>query len=390
MNIPTFNDLYSSILTDLKTKLQINYIIGKVVLNALAAVQAAKLKIIYTAIAFLYKNIFVDTADPESLGGSLERYGLVKLGRLPFPAVAGVYDINVSGTIGATIPVNTTFKSLDGSASPDNLFIVDVAFIFTGTTGVISIRALDLGPEARLEIGDQLQVTAPLANVDSFADIDSISVTPTAAESYADYRKATIDAYQLEAQGGARTDYRLWSQDAAGVRKVYPYVTPGEAGEINLYVEANVVDSIDGRGTPSSAILSDVEDVVEFDPDTTKPLNERGRRPLGVFKIHFLAVTPLPVDVEITDLSDPTLLTSIKTALGTFLFDIRPFIAGADSPADEQIGKIYLSDIFNVVRDVIGGQNSFTNITMTVNGSLETIYEFMNGDIPYIDDVTNI
>ena len=168
MTVPTFTELYNSILTDLRNRYQIRFIIGKVALNAFALVQAGKLKILYLTAAKIYKNIFVDTADPEVSGGSLERFGRVKLGREPFPATAGEYFINVTGDVAATIAAGTTFKSLDTSTSPDKIFVLDTLFTFTLTTGVIQIRALDLGSEARLEIGDQLQVTAPIANVESF------------------------------------------------------------------------------------------------------------------------------------------------------------------------------------------------------------------------------
>ena len=387
MNIPTYQELYQSVLTDLRNRLGINFIIGKVVLNAFAAVYAAKLKIQYVSQAFIYKNIFVDTADPEALGGSLERYGLVKLGRRPFAAVAGEYIIQVTGVNGATIAQNTTFKSLEGSLNPDKLFILDSAFVFTSGTGSITIRALDLGPDAALEIGNDLQVTAPIANVDSFAEVLSVSTTPTAQESYDDYRIAVINSYQLESQGGARTDYRLWAQDAAGVREVYPYVKENYAGEINLYIEANVADSSDGKGTPTQSILDEVEEVVEFDPDTTKPLNERGRRPMSVFDIHFLAISPLVVDVEIIGLTDTSFVTAIESALETFLFTVRPFIAGADNPNNEQQDKLFVSDIFTIVRGIIGSNNTFTSIIMEVAGSPETIYQFLNGDIPYLGTV---
>lgn len=390
MNIPNFADLYNSILNDLKTRLGITFILGKVVLNAFAAVQAAKLKIIYTAIAYRYKNIFIDTADPSDDGGTLERFGLVKLGRQPYSAIAGEYTVEVNGNIGVLIPKETTYKSVEGSVSPDKLFILDSDFTFVSQTGTISLRALDLGSDARLEIGDSLQVTAPILNADSYATVKAVNVAPTDAENYEDYRQAVIDAYQLEAQGGAKTDYRLWSKDAAGVRQVYPYAKNNFLGEINLYVEAYAIDSIDGNGTPSTSMLNNVEAVVEFDPDTTKPLNERGRRPISAWKIHFLPITPLSVDVIITDLSDISVLNDIKNSMREFLLGIRPFIAGADNINSISKGKIYISDIFNVVRSVIGGTNSFTDIQMKVDGNFETIYEFLNGDIPYINTVTNV
>jgi hypothetical protein len=387
MNIPTFTELYQSILTDLKNKLSITYIIGKVVVNAFAAVQAAKLKILYIAASNIYKNIFVDTADPERLGGSLERYGLVKLGRQPNPAVAGEYKMSVTGVIGAVIPANTSFKSLEGALNPDKLFVIDSDYTFTSTSGIINIRALDLGANSALNAGDELQVTAPIADVESYGFITEVVVIATNEESSENYRQAIINSYQLEAQGGAKTDYKLWAQDATGVRDVYPYAKSGYAGEINLWVEATVEDSTDGKGTPSSALLSDVEDVINFDPDASRPIYERGRLPLGVFDVHYLPINLLAVDVYIENLSDITLINSIEIALINFIYDVRPYIAGAENPNNEQKDRLYLSDIINVIRDVIGSSNTFTSVEMTVDGSLETIYQFINGNIPYIDNI---
>lgn len=387
LNVPTFSDLRTSVLTDLRNKLGTNTIIGKVVLNAFALVQAAKLKIYYLQLNFVYKNTFPDQADPLSLNGTLERFGIVKLGRLPFPATAGEYLVEVTGTVAATIPSGTTFKSLDASTSPDKIFTLDTTLVFAATTEQITLRALDLGTDASLETGDQLQLTQPIANVDSICDVVSVSTIATDGESTAEYRELVIQAYQLESQGGAKTDYRIWAADATGVRTVYPYVnTPAI---IDLYVEANPSDSVPAdTGTPTSAILTEVEAVVEFDPDTTKPLNERGRRPMGVYQINFLPIVPLDVDVEITGLSDATFLTAIQSAIVALLFDIRPFVDGADNPNDSKKGFLYESDIYGVVRSVIGNDATFTSLTVDVDAVPITIYEFEDGDIPYLNSLT--
>jgi len=390
MTVPTYAQLYTSISTDLRNRLGIRFIVGKVVLSAFAAVQAAKLKLLYLLAAFVFKNIFVDTADPESVGGSLERFGRVKLGRDPFPATAGEYKLNVTGEIGATIGPNTTFKSLDDSTNPGKLYILDSAFTFTSTTGLIQVRALDPGSGARLEILDSLQVTAPIVNVDSFADVDSVEVTPTEGETIEEYRATTIQSYQLEPQGGAKTDYRIWAQDAAGVREVYPYVEDGEPCKIRLFVEANASDSTDGLGTPSQSILDDVEEVAEYDPDTTKPDNERGRRPMGTFEIYFVAIILNPVDVEITNLSDTSYLTTITNSITAYLLNIRPFIDGADNPNLAAKGKLYASDIVNIVRDVLGINATFDSVEMSVNSIVYQQFEFDLGNIPYTRNVTNI
>jgi len=390
MTIPTLSELYNSILTDLRNRLSIRFIVGKVVISAFAAVQAAKLKIIYLMGAYIFKNIFIDTAESETVGGSLERFGRVKLGREPFAASAGEYTLDVTGTIGATIAPNTTFKSGDSSTSPDKLFILDTLFTFTATTGTISIRSLDLGPDAKLEINDQLQVTAPIANVDSFGSIASVDVAPTEAESFEDYRNAVLQAYQFEPQGGAKTDYRLWAQDAAGVFNSFPYVTDGEPGKINLFIEATKADSTDGKGTPPQAILDAVEVVVEYDPDTTKPDSERGRRPMGTFEIYYLAITPIAVDVEILNLSDVSLLSTIESAIESFLLTVRPFVDGADNPNLRNKDKLYAADIVDIVRSITSTSATFDNVVMEVDSNILQLYQFTDGDIPFINSVTNV
>ncbi len=113
ITIPTTLELYNDIITDLETKFSITIpLIGKNFLRAMAAVQAAKLKLLYLAVGSVQKNIFADTADPASAGGTLERFGIVKLNRLPFAATAGEYTVQLTGTIGATVPALTTFKIL--------------------------------------------------------------------------------------------------------------------------------------------------------------------------------------------------------------------------------------------------------------------------------------
>lgn len=387
--IPTLSELFESVRDDLEATYgdQIP-LFGKVFLNALAAVQAGKLKIYYLAIAATQKNIFIDTADPEATGGTLERYGRVKLGRDPFPAVAGQYTVDVTGQIGATIPAGTTFKSNDDSLNPGKLFVLDVAYVLIATTDSILLRALEAGLDSKLLVADQLSATSPIANVDKIATVTAETVAPVSAEDIELYRQKGLDAYRLEAQGGAPSDYRLWSFDAQGVQETYPYAKTGAPNEINHFVEATLADSTDGKGTPTAQILSDVEDVIEFDPDITKPLNERGRRPLGVFIVHVLAVTIKEVDIEINGFVGLTteIQTLIFNALELRISVIRPFIAGADvleNKDDILDVNIIVSTILNAVP---GSQ--FGTIVLKVDTVPVSTFTFLNGDIPNLNTVT--
>lgn len=387
--IPTITELYNDILADLQAQYGISIpVFGKNFLRVLAIVQAGKLKLYYLAIANLQKNIFVDTAEQESIGGTLERFGRIKLNRNPFPARAGEYTAEVTGTIGAVIPAQTTFKSNDDSTSPGKLYILDAAYTLIATTDEITIRALETGLDARLEVGDELTATAPIALVNKIATITAETIEPSAAETIEDYREKTLDAYRLEPQGGAGTDYRLWAADAQGVKQTYPYAKTGVVGEINLYVEATIADSTDGKGTPSALLLADVEEVVEFDPDTTRPLSERGRRPLGVFMVHYLAVTVREIDINISGFSGLTseIQTAITEALETEINLIRPFVASCDILSE----KNDILDTNKIIASILNTRpgSVFGTITLEVDGSPYSTFTFVDGNIPYLNSVT--
>jgi uncharacterized phage protein gp47/JayE len=393
-DIPTISYLQSQVENDIRTKLEITATwYGKVMLRVLALVQAAKLKLIYLLIASVQKNIFVDTADSESNGGTLERFGRVKLGRNPYPAHAGVYTINVTGILGGIITKGIAFKSSLGSTSPNYLYEVVSSVTLTGTTGQVQIRALTAGATSVLQAGDQVEATAPIANVNSTATIASVYTTPVDAETIETYRKLVIESFQLEPQGGAATDYRIWAADAAGVRTVYPYTKNNAINVVQLFVEALPEDSEPGQpdGVPTQAIIDDVIDVIELDPDTTKVLNERGRRPVQVV-LECISVIPIGVTITIYDLSDKstTILNAIQTDLISLFYDIRPYIAGADGETKND--TLYLSQVVAAIFNAIGSGVNFSNIEIKINSTVYSFYQFGNvpgtyGNYPYLENL---
>lgn len=387
--IPTLSELYNQIKSDLESELQVSIpIFGKALLRVLAMVQAGKLKLYYLAVGLLQTNIFIDTAQPASMGGTLERFGIVKLGRPPYPAVAGQYSVTVTGSIGAVISLPCTFKSNDTALNPGKIYQLDTPYTFTDTTGTITLRALEAGTGSKLQIGDQLTATAPIALVDSLGVVAGEVVQPLAAEDIEEYRQKGIESYQLEPQGGAGSDYIVWSADAQGVKTVYPYARDGYTSEANLYIEATLEDSTDGRGTPGSAIIADVESVVNFDPDTSKPLDERGRRPIGMI-VNYLPVTPMAVDIVITGYQGITAAkeTLIFDQLTEDLYKVRPFVASANVLANK-------NDILSVPRlsyfvQVAVPQSVYDTLEFSIDGTpVLGSYVFTDGNIPYLNSIT--
>lgn len=385
--IPSIEDLKLALENDFKSKLNLSSSDLKYVLDAFDSVLAAQFKLVYLYLSDIQSNIFPDTADTELNGGTLERLGRIYLNRNPKPATSGVFNLNVTGTNGAVLRNGLTFKSNENALNSSKMYVLDSEYTLTGTDDIIEVRSLGGGSEYDLNVGDELTITEPVLGVENILTVDEVLEQPRNSEDLDVYRQNIIDAIQLEPQGGSRTDYRLWASDALGVRKVYPYVKNDDAGVVQVYVEATIEDSIDENGTPDSTLLNNVEDVIYFDPDETKPLNERGRIPIQA-SLECLSINIVPVDVTITGLIDSSaeVETSITENLKNYLYEVRPYIAGADLPRDKN-DILYSGRLQSIVTDVLESSNFFTDFKMEVNGVESLSYEFNLGFIPYLRNV---
>lgn len=386
--IPTISELQQNFINDLRSKLNLSDNNLKQVVEVFSAVFAGQFKLTYLALSDIQNNIFPDTADLAENGGQLERIGRIYLGRNPTPATIGTFAITVTGGSGSVLRNGLTFKSTDSSRNPGRSYIIDSEFTLASSTGVVNINSLGGGTDFLLDIGDELVITEPVIGVNQTVSVSSVVTQPVAAETTEDYRQNILDSIQLEPQGGSRTDYRLWAADADGVRFVYPFIKDGESGTVQVYVEANAVDSSDGNGTPTSAIISEVTDVINLDPDTTKPLNSRGRRPIQA-NLEVLSINPTPVDVNISGLNNnsPSITSLIRTNLDQYLLTVRPFVDGADLLANRN-DTLFSARIQAEVSNILESSNFFQNLTMQINGVTQTSFQFTRENIPYLRNLT--
>jgi hypothetical protein len=389
-NIPTLVQINDAFISNIESQFGISLSTNsKNFLLALAATESAEMKLLYLVLGFLQQNMAPDLAQSESVGGMLERYGRVRLGRNPYQAIAGSYTVQLTGTIGAVINGQVTFKSDDSSENPGHLYILDNPFTLVTGFDIITLRALDAGTQAALNVGNTLTATSPIALVNSFVVVTGAAVLPLDAETLEDYRKAILQSYRLSPQGGSATDYRLWADDAQGVAEVYPYASSGHTNQVDLYVESIISDSTDGKGTPSSAMLLAVQSVVEFNPDATLPVNQRGRRPITVV-VNYLPVTPIQVDINISGFSGITtgLQTLILSAITSYLSLVRPFVAGADVITDRN-DVLNVNGIISVISSVAPGY-SFGAVALKIGGISMPSYQFVSGNIPWLNSVTYV
>lgn len=386
--IPSIKEINTNISNDLRSKLNLSIDYLKKTLDAFALVLSAQYHLVYLYLSDIQDNIFPDKATTSDQGGTLERQGMIYMNRNPFPDSVGSFKVSVTGVAGSVLRVNLTFKSNEDALNPGQVYILDSAYTLTGTADEIEIRSIGAGVDYNLNVADKLTITEPVIGVDKTVTVTEVLVQPKAGETTELYRSAILNAIQLEPQGGSRADYRQWCTDAQGVRLVYPYVPDVDTGDISLYVEATLVDSNDGKGTPTSTILTDVEDVIEQDPDTTKPINERGRRPMQA-NVTVLPIVLVPVDVTIKGLNVDTtaVRASINSSITDLLYNVRPFISGADLRRNKN-DILYSGKVQSVVTDTLTNGNFFNLLTLYVDGNEITSYEFTLGNIPYLRNLT--
>jgi len=383
-NIPSIIELNEDIANDLRSKLGLTDDDLKKVASALPLVLSGQFKLAYLFLGDIQDNCFPDKASTELNGGTLERQGRIYLNRNPFPDSIGVFKFSVTGVAGSILRSDLTFKSNDDALNAGQVYVLDAEYILTGTADEIEVRSIGSGVTYNLSVGNNLTITEPVIGVDKTVTVTEVITQPTAGETEDLYRQSILNAIQIEPQGGSKGDYRIWSGDAQGVRLVYPYVRDGEVGTIDVYVEATLVDSTDEKGTPGTAILNNVDDVINFDPDVTKPNYERARKPMQA-NVVVSAITLIPVDITITGLNDDStsVQTTIKNSLDDFLYGVRPFIDGADLLRNKN-DILYSGKLQGVVTDSLINGNFFNILDLKVDGNTEISYEFGLGNIPYL------
>ncbi len=388
--IPTIKNIQLNLSNDFKSKLGLTTDYLKKTLEVFSLVLSGEFHLAYLYLSDIQDNIFPDRATTQEFGGTLERQGMIYMNRPPFPDSIGVFKASVVGVAGSVLRQNLTFKSNEATLNPGQVYILDSEYTLIGTADVIEIRSIGAGVDYNLNVNDNLTITEPVIGVDKTITITEVVEQPKAGETTELYRQAILNAIQLEPQGGSKADYIQWSTDAQGVRKIYPYVRDVDAGTIDIYVEATLVDSTDGKGTPSSSILLEVEDVIEMDPDITKPLNERGRRPMQADP-NVVSIILVPVDITITGLNDsPTSVRdTIESSIIDLLYDVRPFISGADLRRDKN-DILYSGKVQSVVTDSLINGNFFNTLDLYVDGNAVTSYEFTLGNIPYLRDLNYV
>ena len=213
---PTLTSLHERIARDFSGRLLDGAtLLRRSVLAVLAKVWAGACHTLHSVLAWLYLQVFVDTAEGEYM----ERWaGVWSLSRLPAAAAAG--DVVFTGQDGAVIPAGTL---LQHQASGLQYALEDRAVIADGSA-LVRVIAVETGAAGNLDAGEQLQLLSPIAGVESVAVVQTGGLTGGAdAESDDALRARVLERLRQPPRGGSMADYVRWAREVPGVTRAWCY-----------------------------------------------------------------------------------------------------------------------------------------------------------------------
>ena len=369
-------------------------ILPKAFIRILSKVLAGVFIILYKVSQWIFLQIFVATASWDEV----EIYGtkirpLVEWGRLlgvgdPLPATQAELELEITvNSVGETLPAGTQFTSdINGL-----IYITQQDYTLTAGPDTIEVICVTGGILGNLEIAQELSTVITGGIIGDTATITNIIVAGVDAESESEYRQRVVERFQLQPQGGALADYRIWASDVAGVLQTYIY-TGDPPSYVLVYVAGD--PSIYADRIPSAGLLDLVGAAITYDPETGLAT----RKPLtaiidpagdGTYS-NILPVSILTFDIEITDLITDNIIdtkAAIRIALDAYFLSREPYIIGLTPPPAKD--KITQSAIIGIISDIVEADNgSFTTAILYVATIITPSHTLEQGELCELDQLT--
>lgn len=313
---PTLGELVDRIQEDFISRLSLaGAVLRRSVVYALSRVLAGAAHMLHGHLEYLSRQLFLDTSDGEYLLRQASVYDLS-----PTAATFATGTVTVTGTNGTVIEAETVLLRSDGAE-----YTVDADVTISGGTATAAVTAELAGADGTLTAGVVLTFESPIAGANSTAAVASSTADGTDEETTEALRIRLRERLQEPPQGGAESDYLLWSKEVAGVTRVW--VDGGGLGPGTVVVRF-VRDNDVGSIIPSAGEVAVVQAYLDDRRPVTAAVTVAA--PVETALDLTLAVEPDTtavrgaVEAELEDLllreAEPgatLLLSAIRTAIGT-------------------------------------------------------------------------
>lgn len=343
----------------------------------------------YKVCGWFYLQLFPDTASFDRvnvLGVSLQP--LVKLGvniGVGEPTSGQAWEGLVSATVvteGQAITAGTQLKS-DVTGL---MYVVSETVMTTGQSVNVPVYCVQSGSGGNLAQGDEIKFVSPLGFIAQDAVVASTTKEGLDEETADHYRARVVNRYSTQPQGGALSDYRIWSYDAPGVLQTYPYNGEDSPGDVEIYVAGNT-DVYPDR-VPGRELCVAVGEACTYDPET----GIADRKPLtaildpdsnGSYR-NIQPVSIVTVDVYVTDVVGVDVSdfgAAYKSVCDDYLLGREPYIRGLSDENNKtnSIQKNTLIALANSVATSLKAQ--FGTVTMKIDNVQVDNYNLDRGEL---------
>lgn len=387
----TINEINQLIINQLETQLNETFpLLPKAFIRVLAKILAGVYIILYKVAGWIFLQIFVSTASfsevtifGKKLTPLIEWGKLIGIGD-PEPATQATLTLDLTVlSISSTLLSGTQFISNINGLT----YITQQSYTLTTNPFSIEVICVKAGTQGNLQASDIVTLANTLGIIEDDAVVTALANAGINAESEDDYRQRIIERFQLQAQGGALADYRIWAQDADGVKQTYIYT--GDPADVIIYVEGD--PDIYPDRVPDGALLLSVGSVIDFDPDTGLST----RRPVTAIidpvgdqtYTNIKSIILKEFSVEVTNLvidNEAEIKTQIDDALTSYFLNREPFIDGLSLPPKTNI--VSQANVIGVVDDIVNANGgTFTTAIVSVGGFVTAQYTLGEGEISKLD-----
>ena len=323
----------------------------------LGVVYAGCAALIHRGILWVYNQIYLRTADMETLENKAEEYGMTRK-----QGASSVLTLTISGTDG------TVFDSGTLWSIGDYVYEQDKDVTLADGTGTATVTCQTSGDEGNQTEGTASTLPSPVAGFTS-AVVATTVTEGTDDETEADFRTRIIDRERNKPNGGNAATYITNALEVDGIVKAW--ATRNSLGTVTVYPLAALTGT---SRIPSATKIAEVQTYISDD----------ARRPM-CSTAYAAVCTEKAINVTMTGISpaDDTTKANIKSALEAYFYAAYPdeYSDDIDSTAVLSVG-----DIWDCIRSA---DATATAVEMYVTGiGQATSYTLTIGEIAALGTLT--
>lgn len=201
--------------------------VSRSVLRVLARVLAGLVHGLYGFLAWIFKQLFIDSAEGEFLARWASIWGISRKAA-EFASGTAI----VTGTPGAILPAQTVLQRADGAQ-----FLTRAEVALAGASAAVPVEALSAGDAGNTESGIALNLVSPVAGIETALMVGGEGLVGGAdVEADTSLRARLLARIQRPPQGGCEADYETWALEVPGVTRAWVRVVEDEPGHKRVIV----------------------------------------------------------------------------------------------------------------------------------------------------------